>query len=755
MSRLSFGNSFSSLNLLSCLVTQLIPICWLAGSLTAQEKITFDDHVKPIFQQRCAACHNGNKQSGGLDLTNYTNLMQGGGSGQSVEPGEAGASYLYLLVTHEETPIMPPGGSKIPGSEIKIIETWINSGALENSGSVAKVKKKVATSASVNVGVRPEYIAYPLRISLEPHHIPENGGLVTAVSVSPWAPVTALGATKQILLYDNARMQFLGALPFPTGRANVLQFSPNGRLLLAAGGRQGLLGKIFLWDVESLDLVGTFGEETDTILAAGISADHYLVALGGPQKMLRVYNTTNGDLIYEIKKHTDWITSLSFSPDGVLLASADRNGGLQIWEAESGNEYLSLGGHSKAITAMSWRGDANVLATSSEDGTIKLWEMERGRQVKSWSAHRAGVTSLDFNRDGLLVSVGRENTAKLWQQDGTQVRKFAGLGEFGVCCHYCDESNRIIVSDFAGQVRVYDAQDGKLVSSLATVRQSLRTSVEQANQLLTNAMEELEPKVESAKKVNRQVRTLQERLETAIANRDSTVNTQSSLQTKSADVSRQLEKAEKLRSAWQTALTAAEESLPAMEQAARSAAIAAEKLPGDAELAELAQKMTEKYDGIKGRIQLLDNKVTQSIADDELLESNLSAIQSEIELASQSLVATNENIEELNTKLTPLTARAEKANQAVQSLQTRIQQLRVEIEFWNGEIEFDRLMKEMQIKVTAAQELVNQKEIQLSTTKQTLEAAQKEHDAKLSERDQAVENVTKRRLELRNLRSRK
>ena len=44
-------------------------------------KITYDEHVLPILKQKCFSCHNPDKASGDLDMTNYTNLMQGSGSG--------------------------------------------------------------------------------------------------------------------------------------------------------------------------------------------------------------------------------------------------------------------------------------------------------------------------------------------------------------------------------------------------------------------------------------------------------------------------------------------------------------------------------------------------------------------------------------------------------------------------------------------------------------------------------------------------
>ena len=52
-------------------------------------KITYDDHVLPILKSRCFSCHNTDKKNGDLDLTNYTNLMQGGGSGEVIEIGDS------------------------------------------------------------------------------------------------------------------------------------------------------------------------------------------------------------------------------------------------------------------------------------------------------------------------------------------------------------------------------------------------------------------------------------------------------------------------------------------------------------------------------------------------------------------------------------------------------------------------------------------------------------------------------------------
>src|SRR5262249_55553842 len=150
---------------------------------------------------------------------------------------------------------------------------------------------------------------------------------VTALAASPWAPLVAVGGHKQVLLYNTDTLDLVGVFAFPYGKPNALKFSRNGSLLLAGGGRGGQYGKAVVWNITSGEKIIEVGDETDTVLAADISADQTQIALGGPNKMIRIYSTRDGEKVREIKKHTDWIYALDYSPDGVLLASADRTGG--------------------------------------------------------------------------------------------------------------------------------------------------------------------------------------------------------------------------------------------------------------------------------------------------------------------------------------------------------------------------------------------------------------------------------------------
>jgi hypothetical protein len=433
-------------------------------------KITYDEHVLPILRDKCLACHNADKSKGGLVVANYTSLMAGGSSGEVVKPGDPDNSRLYLLVSHKQQPHMPPKSPRIADDSLETIRQWIGGGALENAGSKAKIVNKPKFEmalSSINKGKPdgPPPMPSP-RLSLEPVVRTARASALTALAASPWAPLVAVAGQKQVLLYHSDTLELLGVLPFPEGSIHVLKFSRNGSLLLAGGGRGGKSGRVIVWSVTTGERIFEVGDESDVVLAADISADQSQIALGGPSKVIRVYSTKDGQLLREIKKHTDWIYSIEYSPDGVLLATGDRSSGLYIWEAFTGREYFSLRAHTAAITDVSWRADSNLLASCSEDTTVRLWEMENGGNIKGWGAHGGGVEAVKFTRDGRLVSCGRDQVVRVWDQNGAQQRVFEALPDVALRAIFSHDGNRVIAGDWSGQIRVWETADGKFVGNL-------------------------------------------------------------------------------------------------------------------------------------------------------------------------------------------------------------------------------------------------------------------------------------------------
>lgn len=89
----------------------------------------FVDRVRPVLEQKCFTCHTDDER-GGLRLDSRERILQGGGRGPAVEPGNPEGSLLVAAVRHEHADLsMPRNGAKLSDSEIEGIVEWIRAGA--------------------------------------------------------------------------------------------------------------------------------------------------------------------------------------------------------------------------------------------------------------------------------------------------------------------------------------------------------------------------------------------------------------------------------------------------------------------------------------------------------------------------------------------------------------------------------------------------------------------------------------------------
>ena len=461
------NQNLQSIEMIIRVILSFVLLCVTLLPLSGQEKKTeqaspnFMDHVLPIFREHCLQCHNANDAEAGLAIDSYGALMEGGGSGDVVANGDASASTLYLVMTHAEEPTMPPNQEPISKEKLEIIKKWIDGGLLENSGSKAKKRKGPSLSFTAMDGGKPSEIVMPENLWRVPVVVSGRAAAASALAASPWAPLVAVAGQKQVSLYHTETGQLEGIIPFPEGIPQVLTFSVDGGYLLVAGGTHSSNGVASVYDIKTGERVIKVGDELDTVFGADVNDDLSKIALGGPQKLVRIFDTATGDSLFDLKKHTDWVYTVDFSPDGVLVASGDRSGGLHVWEADTGRLYLDLVGHKAAVRGLSWRADSNVLVSASEDGTVKLWEMNNGKQLKSFNAHGGGATGVVMARDGRMVTSGKDKTVKLWNADGGAIATMPAFAEPALEAVITHDGSRVIGGDWSGRTVMWEVADPK------------------------------------------------------------------------------------------------------------------------------------------------------------------------------------------------------------------------------------------------------------------------------------------------------
>jgi WD40 repeat protein len=92
-----------------------------------------------------------------------------------------------------------------------------------------------------------------------------------------------------------------------------------------------------------------------------------------------MWSALTGNRLHDLQIGSDEdLLALAYSPDGKLLATGGNEGVVKVWDTNSGKQILALRGHTSRIWSASFSPKGSRLATGSEDGTLRIWNLETG-----------------------------------------------------------------------------------------------------------------------------------------------------------------------------------------------------------------------------------------------------------------------------------------------------------------------------------------------------------------------------------------
>jgi WD40 repeat protein len=142
-----------------------------------------------------------------------------------------------------------------------------------------------------------------------------------------------------------------------------------------------------LQDADAEDLT----QQVFSAVAVALSPDGKLLATGGEDGMIRIWDTETGErkhLLNPVLKGKGmgrWLFSLAVSADGKLLASGNGRG-ITLWDMAKGNPCGTFGAHDEApdfrsqmelmAKCIAFAPDSQMLASAHLDGTIRFWPIK-------------------------------------------------------------------------------------------------------------------------------------------------------------------------------------------------------------------------------------------------------------------------------------------------------------------------------------------------------------------------------------------
>lgn len=425
-------------------------------TIDGQNRVDYGKQIEPIFQTKCAHCHNHTTRQGGLNLESYSALMNGGKNGPSVVPGQGSESRVVKMLEGTIEPRMPLG-DRMTADEIKLIKAWIDAGAVGPGSSAAAVESapaKIETSAKSSLPEIKPTVAVRAAIS--------------SLAYAPDGELLALGRYREVELINQKGSAGPTRLPGLVNQVRALAFSADGKLLAAAGGNPAQFGEIKIWRVSDRTELFSFRGHRDNIFAIAFSPDGARLATCSYDKLVKLWDVASGKEISSLKDHTDAVFSLAFSPDGKRLASGSADRTVKIWDVATGQRLYSLNDALDAVNSIAFHPAGKLLAGAGADRVIRIWELGEtgGKQIKSLIAHEDAINQIAFSPDGKnLVSTGADQLLKLWDAATlVEVQRIELQPDWVDALAFSPDGKRIVVGRHDGSTAFYDAVTGKNLS---------------------------------------------------------------------------------------------------------------------------------------------------------------------------------------------------------------------------------------------------------------------------------------------------
>jgi len=178
-----------------------------------------------------------------------------------------------------------------------------------------------------------------------------------------------------------------------------------------------------IWSSQVVRLPPAAGRNKPPVVTAlALHPQQRLLAIGGDDHLVRVWDLADERFVYQLDDHSDWVRALMYSPDGALLASAGNDRRLILWDATTGVKQSEQRSSGRALTAVHFAGDSAEIACVGFGDTLRVYDVARGKLLRELGCPCVDMRALTVSPDGeRFAGGGRNGRIRVWDSRSGEV----------------------------------------------------------------------------------------------------------------------------------------------------------------------------------------------------------------------------------------------------------------------------------------------------------------------------------------------
>lgn len=244
---------------------------------------------------------------------------------------------------------------------------------------------------------------------------------------------------------------------FPTESKFIYDacLSVNGKVIICTDNNT-----LKAFSVENKELLRNFtGGHRNKVLCVAMSPDNTMVASGGSDSTVIIWDFNTHTIIQRITFATGKITSIKFSPDNQFILFGCSNSPAYLYNIKEQKKVHEFTDQQLDVTSVAFSSDGSLIAIAGGDKIIRIYNTVDFQLKSELKGHTNWIRAISFYNYGQnLISVGDDKKIIQWNLSKHENKKTSTHKDWILCVdvdnNFFNKTNMYVVGTMNGSISI-------------------------------------------------------------------------------------------------------------------------------------------------------------------------------------------------------------------------------------------------------------------------------------------------------------